>query len=98
MSEVFIIRFRTRPEQTEAFAATLPYVKRELSAVEGCSDVQVFRDEREPDRFSLVERWESKAHHERHMEGVMASGRWQQILDQLAEPPESSYFVEIGVT
>lgn len=97
-SMVFIIHFRTRPERTESFAAGLPYVRKELAAVDGCIDVQVFRDEHEPDRFCLVERWESKAKHAAHMARVNESGRWQQVLEQLAEPPKSSYYAEIAAT
>ena len=95
MSTTFIVHFHTRPECTAGFAATLPFVREQLPQVDGCIDVQVFRNEAEPDRFCLVERWESKAQHETHMANIAASGRWQQVLDQLAEDPRTAYFQEI---
>lgn len=98
VSTTFIVHFHTRPEFTTAFAATLPSVREQLPQVDGCIDVQVFRDEADPDRFCLIERWESKAQHETHMSNIVASGRWQQVLDQLAEPPRTSYFQEIGAS
>ena len=96
MAVSFIIHYRTKPALTEGFAEALPSVARELRAVEGCEEFRVFRSEVEPDRFTLVERWASKALHDAHMERVKASGRWQQLLDQLAEPPTAGYFSELG--
>jgi quinol monooxygenase YgiN len=95
MSIVYIIRFRTLPELTDAFAARLPETRRDLARVDGCTRVQVFRDQSQPDRFCLVEHWESLEKHRAHMERVVAAGVWEGILRQLAEDPESSYFEEI---
>jgi quinol monooxygenase YgiN len=95
MSVRLIITFTARPEKQAEFAALLQQVKQSLPTVPGCHGVDVFNGLNEPSTFTLVERWESEASHQRHIEEVVRSGGWAHVASHLAGDPVSGYFREL---
>ena len=90
-NQTFLITFRAKEDQLEAFEVLLKSVKEELPAVEGCNGVSVFRHSEDGTAFTLVEDWSCKACHEAHVDGLVASGAWEQIEALLLEAPNGRY-------
>ncbi|WP_282605513.1 putative quinol monooxygenase [Pelagibius sp. Alg239-R121] len=92
---VFMITFRVKEEHVEAFETQLKLVKEELPAVEGCNGVSVFRHSEEGTVFTLVEEWEGKVYHARHVDGLVAAGAWAEIETMLEEAPNGRYMTRL---
>ena len=88
-----IITFKSKPEKLAEFVKILDQVKHDLPKVAGCNAVRIFNDLSEP--CTLVEFWASEQEHQKHIEGVVASGGWSHIAAHLAGDPTSSYFKEL---
>lgn len=92
MSINVIIQFSAKPEKRDSFKSLLTSVKTDLPTVKGCQGVDIYTHDENPDEFTLVESWDSKDSHSRHIEQVVASGGWDLLTEHLAKAPTSGYF------
>ena len=87
-----IIYFEAKSEFSLDFANLMQKVKVDLPEVEGCLGIEVYRDCENLNRFTLVEKWDNKTIHEKHLIELRKSGAWDSIVSMLVREPESSYF------
>jgi quinol monooxygenase YgiN len=90
-----IVSFKVKPEKLAAFKEVMQGVKTGLPTVPGCRGVKVLNGIDDPLTFTLVETWDSKEVHAKHIQGVVESGQWQQIVAHLAAEPSSTYYSEM---
>ncbi|MDF3013526.1 MAG: hypothetical protein K0Q78_1730 [Cellvibrio sp.] len=95
MSISLVIGFTVKNDRLTSFKKIMTDVKINLPKVKGCKKVTIFNREENPLEFKLVEKWDSKALHESHVEGLIASGQWNLLVEHLQEPPVSGYYSEI---
>ena len=95
MGVSLIIRFNAKPERANAFRELMHGVKAALPEVTGCRGARVYNDLDDPLGFTLVETWDSKELHARHIKTVVDSGQWAQILEHLSTEPTSAFYREL---
>jgi quinol monooxygenase YgiN len=95
MSVNLLINFYAKPERLNAFQELLQGVKTGLPTVEGCRGVRIYHNLDHPLMFTLVETWDSKEQHARHIKDVVDSGQWAQLAEHLSAEPSSSYYAEV---
>ena len=61
----------------------------------GCESLIVSQGLDEPERFILVEHWQSQSAHQQHIKGVVDSGAWDTISQHLLEEPSLTYLQAI---
>lgn len=90
-----VVNFKVRPARLDSFMDLMKTVKAGLPQVPGCKSVKIYQDANDPLAFTLVEAWDSKDTHARHVKGLQDSGQWAAIAEHLAAEPVSSYFQEL---
>ena len=90
-----IISFKIRPDKVESFAGLMKTVKATLPSVPGCQTVKVYRSPNDPLLFTLVETWDSKEMHAKHIQGLKDSGQWNAIAQHFTADPVSNYYEEL---
>jgi quinol monooxygenase YgiN len=92
---VVIVSFATKPDWLSSFWKIMQGVKQDLPNVPGCQSVQVYNDVSNPCAFTLVETWSSAEAHKTHLNRLLLSGAWGQIVSHLAKEPVSGFFSAI---
>ncbi|MFT7560840.1 MAG: quinol monooxygenase YgiN [Flavobacteriales bacterium] len=95
MSISYIIEFRAKDKHSVEFADIMTNVKSELPKVSGCLGVSIYHNEDEPNCYVLTETWQDKTSHAKHVEGLVRSGAWQGLSEQLSEDPTGAYYTSI---
>lgn len=89
-----IINFDVKPGNIEVFRGIMDNVKTNLPNVTGCETVSIYADQNNPEKFTLIETWETKEAHQNHITSIVESGGWSEILSNLKTEPSSSYFIQ----
>lgn len=72
-----LITFETKPEFTDAFAKLLNNISKKLLLVDGCHQALAKVCEDNPQGFMMLETWQSKEAHAKHLNTVITSGAWE---------------------
>jgi len=91
MSISFIIQFKVKNDKRAAFFDIMSNVKSKLPEVKGCLGVLIHGVE-DQSNYTMVETWQSKEFHEKHVEGLVSTGVWDSIVEHLSEDPKSGYY------
>lgn len=95
MSVTFIINFEVKDEKLSDFLIIMRDVKAELPETEGCIGITIHNSIKVPSNYTIVERWESKEYHEKHVKILLDTGAWEHISSHLASDPVSDYYKTI---
>ena len=95
MQTIVIVSFVTKPDWLGSFWKILQGVKEDLPNVPGCQSVQIYNDVANPCAFTLVETWASAEEHKAHLNRLLLSGSWAQIVSHLAKEPVTGFFSPI---
>jgi len=95
MYVTFIITFDVKNEKLSDFSNLMSEVKSELPKTKGCMGVTIHNSIDKPSSYTLVETWESKESHEKHVKNLVDTGEWDNISNHLAADPVSDYYKEI---
>ena len=66
MSVTVLLEITVPPEKSGAVEAMLGKMLADTRAFDGCLGVDAIRNQEDPGNFFLVERWQSRGHHERY--------------------------------
>lgn len=91
-----VVTFEVKPQSSSEFTALLEAVQRDLPRVRGCLGVRVFASLEDPCVWTLLEDWDSVEAHQVHIDHLIASGAWDQVVTHLAKPPVSHHCVELA--
>lgn len=89
-----IVSFDVKMDKIAEFSKILENVKSDLPKVEGCVSVDIFKSSASPNKFTLVETWETKKSHQAHIDSLSKNGTWDIIASHLTKDPESDYFIQ----
>ncbi len=95
MSIKYIINFDVKNECLADFKNILDSVKTELPQTEGCVSVIIYNDMSNENKFTLIETWKGKKHHEDHVRNLIDCGAWDSILTHLTCLPTGAYFEKV---
>ena len=90
-----ILTFKIRPDKVESFTSLMKTVKATLPSVPGCLAVKVYRSPNDPLLFTLVETWDSKEKHGKHIQELKDSGQWDAIAQHFSADAVSNYYEEL---
>ncbi|MEY4580931.1 MAG: hypothetical protein RL701_5634 [Pseudomonadota bacterium] len=94
MSTFTIVALTARPENLPEFLQLLAKSKIALPTEPGCTSVRMYQDATDKHRFTVVEAWESEAHHRACIDHMMHSGAWARLRELLVADPSFSYYRE----
>jgi len=95
MSISFIIKFKVKQDMKVEFSNIMSDVRLNLPESMGCISVDIHRSSESESSYILVEKWESREYHEKHVEGLVNSGEWGKISRLLSEEPTGEYYTRI---
>ncbi len=95
MSINLIITLKAKKNKLMAFTEIMTQVKTDLPNIEGCENVRIFQDTKDPCVFCLIERWGSEEQHKSHIEEFTQSGGWEHMSPHLISDPTMRYCREI---
>lgn len=97
MSVLVIVELTTKPERTSEFVPLLAALLPGTRGFDGCEVCNVYVDQDDPTRFSIVETFTSRAHYERYFAWRVESGDLVALGELLAGPPVHHYLDDTGV-
>ena len=83
---------RVKREQAAVAEKMLGDALPDTRAFSGCISVEVMRDSDEPDRWFLMEEWESRAHHQAYVNWRVETGWVESFAANLDGEPALRYF------
>ena len=91
----YIIHFEVKTKSLNEFHNIMQNVKQELPNLEACNSVKIYRDNENPEKYTLVENWKSPESHQSHVQELINNGTWEHISNLLEIPPTASYFEQL---
>ena len=97
MSNTLIFEFEVKREAGEQVVRMLRTALPETRAYDGCISTAVFREEGDPNRWTLVEEWESKAKLEKYSQWRVETGFTAKMMDLVVGPPKLTWVTPFKV-
>ncbi len=95
---VFIkIEFSVKSSQKTDFMGIMSTLNSGMKTEPGFILAMVYVDVEDSEKITLIEKWETRKHHEDHYQEIVKNGSWQGILEMLTTEPEMRYVGEIQV-
>lgn len=92
MSVSFIINFKPKSDKLSDFHKIMSSVKSELPKVMGCISVLIHNSTEDSASYTVVETWQSKELHEKHVQSLVNTGAWGNIASHLVADPVGGYY------
>lgn len=84
----FILEIRVKPGSEDEAVRTLSDIELSSAGEAGCLQFTWFRDQQDPERYLLVERWRSQQDLDAHLSRIIPV--WESFTPALAEVPRST--------
>ena len=97
MSVKMILEINLKPEATAGMEAGMKEALPDTRAYEGCISVEAFRRTDDPNKWVLVEEWETQGHHERYMQWRTETGFMAKWASMFASEPTMTYLESVDV-
>lgn len=86
-----IIHFDVKAERMADFMPIMRDINQLMAGEKGFISAQVFQDNANPHRITLIEAWESEALHRAHFDHINESGDWANVLEMMNSAPDMAY-------
>jgi quinol monooxygenase YgiN len=86
MSLTAIVELLIKPELVEAYAARLGSALPQTRAADGCLEITAYRDQQDPRRIVIIERWEARSHYDAYIEWRRSTGVLEKLGAVLERP------------
>lgn len=97
MSVIVLLEVQSKPESLLELTTTLEHILTDTRAFEGCQGVQVTANQGDSCNLILIEKWESRQHHEKYMGWRTETGALEALGAMLSQPPSIRYFDDLGI-
>lgn len=98
MTVTVVVQMRVKPGMEQAHADRLKVALPETAGAEGCLELIAHRDQDQPDRFVVIERWTSREKYQAYVDWRTESGSLDAMRERLAEPLSFTYLDVIAQT
>ena len=95
MTVLAIVNLETRAGQSAAFLRTMQRPLELTRANPHCSYAELFSHHADPNRYVLIEKWDSIALHQAHFEYLLAAGEVEDAMLTWNGMPQSTHYQEI---
>lgn len=92
MSVVVLAEAPVKAEEVSNMKSYLAEIFPDTRAYEGCKGIDVYFDMDDASQMVLIERWDSRPHHEKYLAWRTETGVMDKIGSMLAGPPSIRYF------
>lgn len=86
-----VIQFEAKGEYLPEFLNIIENIEIDMANEPGFQSAVVYQDIDDPNRFTLIEAWQSRDAHAAHFDRIVASGDWKYILSLQQNPPVMGY-------
>ncbi|MEH6503551.1 MAG: antibiotic biosynthesis monooxygenase [Cycloclasticus sp.] len=97
MSTAVILELNVSLDNRDELMATLEAILPDTRAYQGCQSILVTCNEANPCHIFLLEKWDSRADHERYVAWRAERGDLDKLGALLAAPPQSTYLETIDI-
>ena len=84
-----IVKMGFIPEQIEAFLKNFEQHKDQIRNFEGCTHLQLLRDEHQNHQFFTYSHWESEVHLNNYRNSTLFKKVWANTKDKFSQRPEA---------
>ena len=97
MSTAVILELNVSLDNRDELMATLEAILPDTRTYQGCQSILVTCNEANPCHIFLLEKWDSRADHERYVAWRAERGDLDKLGALLAAPPQSTYLETIDI-
>lgn len=97
MSVTILLEINVPPEKSGAVETMLAEMLVDTRKFDGCLGVDAIRNQENPGNFFLIERWQSRAHHERYNAWRAETGASTSAAAELSAEYSIRWFEELSV-
>jgi len=97
MSVVVLFEPQAAPGKEDELVSLLAEILPDTRAFDGCGSLTVHRDQDEPGRLVLVERWASRDHHAAYLRWRADRGDIERLGALLAGPPSTRFCDDLEI-
>jgi quinol monooxygenase YgiN len=92
MSVTVLLEATVKPEEVSNMKSYLAEILPDSRKYEGCKGMEVYFNTEDEDNMILLERWDSRQHHEKYLGWRTETGVMDKLGGMLAGPPSIRYF------
>jgi quinol monooxygenase YgiN len=92
MSVTVLLEAPVKPEEVSNMKSYLAEILPDSRKYEGCKGMEVYFNTEDEDNMILLERWDSRQHHEKYLGWRTETGVMDKLGGMLAGPPSIRYF------
>lgn len=85
------MEFEAKPEIGDGMGAALKAALPDTRAFDGCVKLDVLRSTENPNVWTLVEEWKSKAHHAKYAQWRTETGFMDKMMSTVVAPPKQTW-------
>lgn len=97
MSVTVLLEAPVKPEEVSNMKSYLAEVLPSTRSYEGCQAMDVYFNSEDENNMVVVERWDSRQHHEKYLGWRKETGVMDKLGGMLAGPPSIRYFERADV-
>ncbi len=97
MSVTVLLEITVPPEKSAAVEAMLAEMLVDTRKFDGCLGVDAIRNQEDPGNFVLIERWQSRTHHERYNAWRAETGASSSAAAEVSATYAIRWFDELAV-
>lgn len=92
MSVLVLLEAQVKPEDVSNMKSYLTEILPESRTYEGCQAMDMYFNTENENSMVIIERWDSRSHHEKYLGWRTETGVMGKIGGMLAGPPSIRYF------
>jgi quinol monooxygenase YgiN len=97
MSVLVVVDLPAQPGKAEEIESFINAIVPDTRTFDGFEGITLHRDQEDPNHLLLLERWDSRAHHEKYLAWRTDRGDLATIVGLLAGAPTIRYFNDVEV-
>jgi quinol monooxygenase YgiN len=95
MSVLVLLEAPVKPEDVSNMKAFMAEILPGTRAYGGCQGIDVYFNVDDANKMVMIERWDSRAHHEKYLGWRTETGVMDKLGGMLAGPPSIRYFERV---
>ena len=96
MAVTALLDLQAKPDQADALVRLFKDILGDTRKYDGCLGIEAQRNLDDPNNIVLIERWETRGHHEKYMAWRTETGVMETLGAMLAGPPSIRYYEDTG--
>ena len=95
MSVTVVVTFPIKPEFFDEIESDFKKNLPDTRAYDGCSGIDIYRNDDNPADIIAVQHWESRIHYEKYLAWRTETGTLDHLVGMLTGPPDIRYYARV---